>query len=273
MINYTTTKILSIDKAIRADRVTDCLIKLIINNSKRKNIMSKLKEINGKYYQECEVVMLATDKKGFALNTNSRGKLHIPFDPNTPQDYIRLKNKPQHLYFLSNEKIKEYCWCIELGFNRVFQAEKESLNQDYIKNCRKIIATTDSSLQIHDKTPIGENINGLWKCLPQPSKEFIQAYIKTYNESKPITKVLVEMYHSLSNDEDEFGNLIPDIYLKVNSLNEITIKKVKNSYTREEVAELCKSAYLDGYSEGGSNVSGYTMSDKCSWFEWLEENL
>lgn len=209
--------------------------------------MNKLKEINGKYYQECEVVMLATNEKGFTLNINSQRVLHIPFDPNTPQDYIKLKNKPQHLYFLSNEKIKEGELFIDL--------REKTPDKEYIytaglgghaefanKIGKKIIVTTDISLL---KSYSEQTLND-FACLPQPSKEFLQAYIKAYNESKPITKVLVEMEPIGAYCNIEY---LSDFSIKVNSSNEITIKKIKDSYTREEVNNILEEyrTHLDEY--------------------------
>lgn len=201
----------------------------------------KLKEMNGKYYQECEIVMLATNEKAternYALLLGDSGKLY------SPQAYTS-SFKPQHLYFLSKEEIKEGDYVID-SMGELFGPYEKG---DIIgKEAKKIIATTDTSLK-----------------LPQPSKEFIKAYIKAYNEGKPITKVLVEM--SASFDMSEQYELTP--ILKVNSSNEITIKKIKNSYTREEVIELLSKHFVQAGSKIGlgQDVTKFTKN-------WIEENL
>ena len=233
--------------------------------------MSKLKEINGKYYQECEVVMSATDKKANIGTDNW-------YLPN--KQILIINNLISNLYFLCDEEIKEGDWFM----NRQYMIEEEGKEEYAIWRCgditpnsdpKKIIATTDNYLQIHDKTPIGENVNGLWKCLPQPSKQFIQAYIKAYNENKLITKVLVEMEGIL---EDGNNPLIGEFIhkgkfkLKINSSNEITIKKIKDSYTREEYSKGLKYAIEQAIQYPELFITG-VWSDDYKINNWLEENL
>ena len=182
----------------------------------------KLKELNGKYYQECEVAMLATDKATWPnciwLGRISN-QLRLDTSYNNSKSILPIDNSmlPQHLYFLSNEEIKEGNYVID-SIGELFGPYEKG---DIIgKEAKKIIATTDSSLQ-----------------LPKSSKEFIQAYIKAYNEGKPITKVLVEYKDWCDYDDDcTWGGLDKsDWKLKINSFNEIIIKKVKDSWTREEM--------------------------------------
>ena len=190
--------------------------------------MNKLKEIGNKYYQKCEVVMLAVDKvSNIGLYKDTK---NLVFN-----DHISYKDRGiyQHLYFLSNEKIKEGDWYLNIVSNEIVNVD---FNIDYKQNhCKKIIATTDTSLQhAIDKSPYPMEIYGL----PQPSKEFIQAFIKAYNEGKPITKVLVEMELDGAYMGHFEGIDCSDYKLKINSSNEITIKKVKDSYTQQEVDNL-----------------------------------
>ncbi len=177
--------------------------------------MNKLKEINGKFYQDAEVVMLATEKASIILSESNI----LVWDKSTEclggykKDCVFT---PQHLYFLSNEKIKEGDWCYNKITKQITQA-KTSFYGNF--NWVKIIATTDISLG-----------------LPQPSKSFIQAFIRAYNEGKPITKVLVEMEEYATETTYGLGIDcgIPLFRLKLNSSNEVIIKKVKDSWTREE---------------------------------------
>lgn len=182
--------------------------------------MNKLKEIGNKYYQECEVVMLDSNNKSYFGFLTKKGKEVFNdlryFNMEMPQI---LDSVNQHIYFLSNEEIKEDDWCIfmydlapKYGICKGRNIQDKSL-------AKKIITTTDTSLG-----------------LPQPSKSFIQAYIKAYNEGKPITKVLIEYEIKNISDDEGFFNLTERI--KINSSNEITIKKVKNSYTQQEVDDL-----------------------------------
>lgn len=198
--------------------------------------MNKLKEINGKFYQECEVVMLTTDKTTNIYKFKETNKLIISNHPNQKDEAI-----PQHLYFLSNEEIKEGDWCYHPEVSQEYSIvtkegtktglhptqgvfQWKSTTNPWYKKAKKIIATTDLSLNINNYSDVDRLIDFEYN-LPQPSQSFIQAFIKAYNEGKPITKVLVECW----------AHTEEDIQLKVNLSNEVTIKKVKNSYTREEV--------------------------------------
>lgn len=160
-----------------------------------------IKEINGKHYIDAKVVMLATDKAENSLIRDYRGKLSYHRIYLT-QEYLRdgLNSKSFHLYITSNEEIKESDWYLYYMDDKpdLMQCQDEAEafrcnNHFSIKHiCRKIIATTDSSLtKTIKQTILGDN--GDWeKKLPQPSKEFIQLFIESYNKGEVITDVLVE---------------------------------------------------------------------------------
>ena len=139
---------------------------------------------------------------------------------------------------------------------------------------REVLATTDESLE-----PRNLYCNsGLFKTkLPQPSQQFIEKFIEEYNRGNVITDVLIE-YELISNEE-YFGNTVNPDYdvpyfdekLKINPKdNTITIKKVKDSWSREEVIEF------------GNKVKEYCKNGWKSdslhrvffeWDKWIEENL
>ncbi|MCK9415575.1 hypothetical protein M0Q97_02820 [Candidatus Dojkabacteria bacterium] len=238
--------------------------------------MNKLKEINGKYYQECEVVMLAVDKKatdkpfttGITLCNDDNLRIGNP---------VGKSESRQELYFLSNEKIKEGDWCIRINpdssiIGLPFKADHIIVLSQSHKGYKKIIATTDTSLTIIDYVDCEYP-------LPQPSKEFIQAYIKAYNEGNPITKVLVEYeevqtacFHNIPtqdiNQLEDCWELVP----KVNSSNEITIKKIKNSYTREEYSKGLKDAIERAIQYPELFITGICCDDS-KINNWIEHNL
>jgi hypothetical protein len=154
---------------------------------------------------------------------------------------VNLKNTTVqfwNLYIISDDKIKVGAWVIN-KWNEIHQITKND-GEEYIKTCKKIITTTDTSLKIDNPNyDIGRlaYIN-----LPQPSQQFIEKYIEEYNKGNIITDVLIE-YELISNEE-YFGNTVNpdndvpyfDEKLKINPKdNTITIKKVKDSYTREEM--------------------------------------
>ena len=211
--------------------------------------------------------------------------------------------KTQHLYITSNEEIKESDLFYNTFDDKIQKCTKHQLHDgkfaklrvyveggDYNESiCKKIIATTDTSLG-----------------LPQPSQQFIEKYIEEYNKGNIITEVLVEVEEkyiesklsyisaggmvgfdkcelknkrigSVSCGECEnyiqdFGNYITckkgkkEYKLKLDSHNQITIRKQKDSWTREEVIALCRRAYLYG-EQGALNLHDGTFK------EWIEENL
>lgn len=173
--------------------------------------MNTLKEQNGRYYQECEVVMLTTENKTELFRRGSDNTL-LKLVKNTTSSFEHLVG--QHLYLLSNEitdvvNIKEGEWLInpygypeQFGFDWQAQWSKEE-----ILKCKKILVTTDKTLQKDTEitTP-----------LPKPSDSFIQKYIEEYNRGNQITKVLIEYENPKIVDYNKQG-------LKVDSDNTITI--------------------------------------------------
>ena len=177
---------------------------------------------------------------------------------------VKTKNKNGHLYVLSNDEIKEGDYCYSYKMNKIVKSTCD-VSREANKNIgfwEKVIATTDKSLSQTNRTEI-----------PQPSQQFIQKYIEEYNKGNTITDVLVE-YELISNEEYFLNTINPDENvpyfdenLKINPKdNTITIKKVKDSYTREEVEKLCKNAIEFGW------VKGDTIS-KEDIPNWIKENL
>ena len=137
----------------------------------------------------------------------------------------------RHLYITSDEEIKENSLVLlpNNTIHRMNASDMISYLDSQSKVTKRIIATTQPFMN-----------------LPKPSQQFIEKYIEEYNKGNVITDVLVEYNYELSCDEDEQGNLIPELYLRVNPKdNTITIKKVKDSYSREEVEKLIISCYKD----------------------------
>jgi hypothetical protein len=196
--------------------------------------MNNIKEINGKHYMECDVVMLTTDQRSCLFINKRNNQLQYWFKGDSPNNA-----KHQHLYFLSNEEIKGKDWFYDTR-DRIIS--NNSLSQKMFS--KKIIATTNNNISINlglEKyvAPTNSNNDLIYTRLcpfPQPSKEFIQAYIEAYNSSKPITKVLVEYKevqtacsHNIPTQDINQLEDCWELVLKVNSSNEITIKKVKDS--------------------------------------------
>ena len=102
---------------------------------------------------------------------------------------------------------------------------------------------------------------------PHPSPDFVKKWVDEANEDNIITDILVE-YEYLLND----NTVIPYWKLKVNSKdNTITIRKVKENFTKNEVISLCDDAYKVGY---GTAVCEETNQGKeISFKEWLSTSV
>jgi len=181
--------------------------------------------------------MLPTNQKAIlGLYSNS---FLIYFNGEDDEYNSTETTKSQHLYITSDEVIKEDNWCLhtmgEASINpqRIIKATHSNL-ESIQEWWNKIIATTDPSLN-----------------LPQPSHSFITKYIEEYNKGNTITDIIVEYDQFIPNNKINLnGGYHTDI--KINSKdNTITIKKIKDSWTAEEMflnmqyyMEYCRS---DGY--------------------------
>ena len=187
-------------------------------------------------FKKTKVVMLPTNEKA-NLKLGQNGLL-----VNNTLDYdTHFTN--QHLYFLSDDEIKEGDWFYLDDANIVAQyTTVKPLNQ-----AKKIIASTDR-LEIpyqFDK----------WSIIPRPSKSFIEKYVREHYSGVPIINVLVEYNHLLSTTG------LNEEWLKVNdSDNTITIRKIKDSWTTQEVFNL-----LQQFNNDKPGVFDCT--------KWIEENL
>lgn len=133
-----------------------------------------------------QVIMLPTNKSNLALFSNSDDydnkivdKLQFFKDEVESLEY---NLKPQHLYFTSNEEIKEgdkFIWKSQMYGNTEIYTFKEDVGygikiaEGYIVNhsgnCGKVIATTDKSLN-----------------LPLIPQSFIEEYVKKNGEIKEV---------------------------------------------------------------------------------------
>lgn len=191
-----------------------------------------MSDLNNK---QCKVVMLVTENSS-SIYLKPQGNNLVIVTEKRALAYARSLNFPkQHLYILSDEEIQEGDWCIANYYNEDFylvQAKNIALgNVEHgqqlmfpfnsmtheVRFCKKIIATTDTSLG-----------------LPQPSQSFINRYIEEYNKGSVIEDVLVEYSNEwigkeYVDEQDAYGYDKFELQLKVDSDNTITIKKVKDS--------------------------------------------
>lgn len=169
----------------------------------------------------------------------------------------------QHLYFFSDEEIKEGDWYISAMKSIISQHNGTEKLPD---GWKKIIATTDKSL----KVPIDKAYMnfGETESLPHTSDSFIEKYIEEYNKGNIITEVMVE--YKPYKMTLETGTKYPEA-LKINPKdNTITIRKTKDSWNREEVIELMAKAF---YTDCRVWKNRYQDWEEVDFDEWIEENL
>ena len=149
-------------------------------------------------FKRAQVIMLPIKDKAlnsvFAIRSN---KPYLMSERNSPfkaRIYATkgLYHTYYNLYIISDDKIEDSDWYFD-GTDFIHKKSKHNNTLvDGNKQAKKIIATTDTSLNYieHDDTvpyPKGEQIR-----LPYPSQQFIIKYIESYNKGEVITDVLVE---------------------------------------------------------------------------------
>lgn len=188
-----------------------------------------------------------------------------------------------NLYFLSNEEIKEGDWAMNMyndthsifNINRVhtdgYEGQKPNEKYKFYglgHTLKKIIACTDKTLKF--RTYQGNCGHYITHEAPRPSNEFI----KLYCEKGGIEDVLVEYVDNGEEDwmgDDYSGQPFwnPNYQLKVAPDNTITIKPVKDSWSREEVEMLCSHAFLR--KDVGRGLPFDYTDDNFK--KWKENNL
>ena len=215
-------------------------------------------------FKKTKVVMLSTNEKAFS-NLNLHGNV-LSYTP-------AKHSNGQHLYFLSDEEIKEGDWCYR-DTGTIFQMTKELF--EYYKSIRgtdvhkryKIIATTDSNLTIKTLLFVqGEN-KEIDVLLPQPSQSFVEKFVEEYNKGNVITEVMVEYLKGVTIvDELQWEN--KELHLKVNPKdNTIAIRKVKDSWNREEFMKFGNWCRIHD-----SKFPNQVWTIQQLFDKWIEENL
>jgi hypothetical protein len=186
--------------------------------------------------------------------------------------------EPQHLYFTSEEEIKDGDWFI--NDDGLWQCTGGIIPTGL--NPRKIVATTDPNLKLSNGDctlcngvgqtvvygtkagcPLCDNTGGNYKKLPKPSQDFI----KEYCDKGGIDEVEIE-YEFIHADRAPGGF---ERFIKVNESNEINIKSIKDSWTREEhvygIKKLRDFLFIN-IDLDNLVIDIYKETDK-----WIKENL
>lgn len=233
--------------------------------------MLKIIQIDGKPHIRAQVVMLPTNQKAPITMNSAEGLFLNPMQILAKHRMGICTN--QHLYFLSDEEIKEGNWFYQstaITENQIRQYNGKYLLTD---TCKKIIATTDESLNCS----CGENqSNVLCGCLPKPSQSFLEKYVEAYNKGKQIKEVMIEF--------EETGKIINTTFpasvksrleLKINPKdNTITIRPVKDNWNKGEVVVSVLKMQHDYAYYLKSHKDEPNSREIAEWTnDWIEQNL
>ena len=250
--------------------------------------------------KRAQVVMLPTNNTINVLKGYTNKSLLFKYSPEYKSTPAEIKYMSYfHLYIISDDEIKKGDWKLD-----IFMDNPKPILAD--KNyssvfTRKIIATTDTSL----KTPLEYyGLNDVAQ-LPQPS-QFITKYIEEYNKGNVITDVLVEYEQDYTNRNCSTCSLGTDGTCELNlekkccsSTNNvtkhgdywiscldgeedseiykiivtpkdstITIKKLKDSWNREEIIEQMWLAY-----KAANTVFEDESALRIEFDNWIDQNL
>lgn len=157
------------------------------------------------------------------------------------------RNTPIFLHFLSDEPLSVGDYA--LSGLIPYQVTNDNLKS----NDPKIVSTTDYDIP-----------------LPKPSPEFIIKFLGKFNMGERIFEVMIQYtYDAISRSVMDVPrtNYRP----KVDKNNYITIKPIKDTYTRKEVEGLLKTLmkadFID-FAKGENAISGWKKYDL-----FIEENL
>jgi hypothetical protein len=226
-------------------------------------------------FKKCQVVMLPTNEKAKEKdiillkegNTPSTKTNELAICEFPSANNLGVVWQTQHIYILSDEVIKEGDWYYWSVTNTIQKAVKDSLDRlpKTSDGSKKIIATTDKSLKIPTENPALHHIGINEKLLPQPSQSFIEKFVEEYNKGNIITDVLVE-YEAMNTTivNRTYNDFEPKINTKDNT---ITIRKVKDSWSREELLHIVECAWNGGAFWGSSKPNSHYFN------KWIEENL
>lgn len=255
--------------------------------------MSRPIEIENRFFKECSVVILPTKSEGVLLKgVYPPKKEPLELLPTNDTEWLKF-GKSQELYITSDDGIrigdlvicKKYIGRVDRFLDKNHLVIDKWLNIEgggtpLIINCKKVLATTDESIGYTNKqiSPVPN-----FCTYPKPSHKFIKAFC----EQGGIGHVLVEYTkinrccgrcdgvndlcwvdqqcdnHNITDCSKCFPPKGDIIKLKTDSHNNITIKPVKNDWTREEhisdikrLIQLYETTYLDGNIE-----------------DWIKKNL
>ena len=212
-----------------------------------------------KTHKNCKIYLIDTKNVRFVEGILSLDR----YQEMLPLTATEANWKLKHLYVTSDEKPKEGDWVFNEDLQMVFIQVGVPTG-----TCEKVIATTDPLLNL----PI----------IPQ---SFVQLYVENYQEGEVIKEVAVEYEECTAEGCNGAGTIATPFWeyecsdcngtgeqLLTNPDNEISIKSVKESWSREEVQALVEEAYLLGYNSKHSAIPDLDEMNELSIWK-LKNNL
>lgn len=210
--------------------------------------------------KQCGVHLLPSETGILSLNTihdhlaDAANSAEIPTQPR------------QDLYVTSNDEIKIGDWFYGTLTNVVGQATKNDVenifpyqNSDkpfpYFKDRYfKIIATTNPNIQWNDFT----------RTMAALPTDFIQAYIRNYNNRTPIKEILVEYKEDFIQDNTDPTKQVKIYVPNLRMDGTIIPHPVKpKMYTEEEVIEICNT-YVE--AQTFAKINAWPRQSFVEWF-------
>lgn len=233
-------------------------------------------------YKKLKVVMLPTNEKSKLGFIGDSALFNI--DDSKP--YKEIDGVPkinfQHLYILSDEKIKKQEWMLHPLDGKPIQWDGEG-NNPITYGYKKIICTTDKSLTINsiyginsfDAKMFGGNsevikLPQIFNLL-QPCQSFIEHFVSEYNKGNIITEVMVEYENKIALD----GHTIIGNELKINPDNTINITPVKDSWKKddEDLIKAFEKFACAVYDANFNKDTSIRQRAEIMSKKWIEENL
>ncbi len=154
------------------------------------------------------------------------------------KDAFRYRNKcekgngykPQHLYLISDDEIKEGDWVYNVLDNIVCEHKGLLIPSDSIINYKKVIASTDPALHVRDNSIY---VDGKTEeiLMEFDAPELPESFIKTYVEAGGIDEVMVE--YDTQNFLDKSNGLFEEKELinglKLTDNNEVIISMLEEN--------------------------------------------
>jgi len=236
-------------------------------------------------WKKCKVVMLATNEKAvensLMLSQNNSKHLTIVGNIDSYQVEFIPKNgygthwvsnfTHQHLYILSDEKIKVGDWYYNPTDNQFGQPHIEKCEFDHEAKacleepvCKKIIASTNKLLG-----------------LPELSQKFVELFVSEFKKGNVIKDVMVEYNGLTSMDEmliKEYNisknSLLEASSLKINSEdNTIITKKVKDTWNKKEIEELLLNYHIHCFYPNPDPWGSDHEKNRNEIVGWIENNV